>query len=142
MLLGKDRGPIYSRWDMDRPGNRSPVTDYADHGRSEDEIAFILAHKITPAEVEPGDIPSGGMRARTHDSASLQSFLQLLSPSQTQGSPTDTGGIAGQSRQTSPWTAPRRNTRQTQAQSRAALIGIIIWILFILLSIVMSVLGK
>jgi len=48
MELDKEKGPIYSRYDRDRPENYSAVVDYAAPPRTSDEIQFMLAHKITP----------------------------------------------------------------------------------------------
>ena len=137
MLFGKDRGPIYSHYDMDRPGNVDPVVDYASHGWSKEDMAFLTAHKITPGVAEAGDIPVAG-RAGQQESAALRSFLQMLAPSATQTGAGLDQTSANNSRQPASWSNQHHNTRRTQAQSRAALAGIIIWFLFILLSMLMS----
>jgi len=142
MLFGKDRGPIYSHYDIDRPGNVDPVRDYASHERSQEDVAFLLAHKVTPGHPEEaGDIPVAG-RAGQQESAALRSFLQMLAPSATQTGAGLDQTSANNSRQPASWSNQHHNTRRTQAQSRAALAGIIIWFLFILLSMLMSAVRK
>ncbi len=143
MLFGKDRGPIYSRYDMDRPGNVDPVVDYASQGQSQEDTAFLAAHKITPGQVEPGDIPAAP-RTRQEESASLRAFLQLLAPStaQTSGEQGETSLNRGQ--QTTSSFYQHRNPRRNQTQNRAVLIGVIIWLLFLLLlvSTVLNAVGR
>lgn len=124
------KGPIYSRSPLDRPGNRNSVIDYADHGRSREEMEFILSHKIAPGIQDPAD----------QQAASLSSF---------QGSTPESAGTARPSLQrpaTGQWGSawvPRssRRKQQTPAQQRAAMIAILVWLLFILLSILMSIFG-
>lgn len=141
MELNKDRGPIFSRYDRDRSPNYSPVTDYADHGPTGEEMAFILAHKMSPGVAEPGDMAGGG-HAYQEGSASLRSFLQLLAPTSTQNTPGHMLNSLDRGQQAAAWSYQHRNPRRTQAQSKAALIGIIIWFLFILAAMLMSVLPR
>lgn len=138
MLFGKDRGPIYSHYDMDRPGNVDPVVDYATHGWSQEDMAFLLSHKITPGHEEPSDLMGRGMSRQQQESASLRSFLQALAPPATQTGAGLDQTPTGPGRQSATWSSQHRNAKRTQAQSRAALAGIIIWFLFILLSMLMS----
>lgn len=132
MELTDKKGPIYSKSPLDRPGNRNSVIDYADHGRSREEMEFILAHKITPGIAEPDD-----MRRSTAVSVAPQST-----------SPSDSAAPSGRPAQSSPgqwssaWT-PRYSRRQkTSSQQHAALIGIIIWILFMLFSMIMGIVSN
>jgi hypothetical protein len=142
MLFGKDRGPIYSHYDMDRPGNVDPVVDYAGHGWSTEDMAFIMSHKISPTQADPGDMNPGSGRTYAEQTASLRSFLQLESPSGTQASLGEAEVSPNQGQQPTSWSYQRRNTKRTQAGSKAALVGIIIWFLFILISMLMSFRGK
>jgi hypothetical protein len=142
MLFGKDRGPIYSHYDMDRPGNVDPVVDYASHGWSQEDMAFLLAHKITPGHAEASDMMGASISAKQQDSASLRSFLQLLAPTSAQTGAGLDQTAANNSQQSASWSSQRRNARKTPAQNKAALAGIIIWFLFILISMLMSALGK
>jgi len=142
MLFGKDRGPIYSHYDMDRPGNVDPVVDYASHGWSQEDMAFLLAHKITPGRAESSDMMGASMGPKQQDSASLRAFLQLLAPSTVHNGAGLDQTSANNSQQSASWSSQRRNTRKTQAQSKATLAGIIIWFLFILISMLMSALGR
>lgn len=142
MLFGKDRGPIYSHYDMDRPGNVDPVVDYASRGWSQEDMAFLVAHKITPGRAEVSDMMGTSMGQKQQDLTSLRSFLQLLAPSTTQSGAGLDQTSAHNSQQSASWSGQRRNTRKTQAQSKAALAGIIIWFLFILISMLMSALGR
>lgn len=123
MLFGKDRGPIYSRYDIDRPGCVNPVIDYAAPGRSRDDIEFITAHKITPTLAEPGDVRPGTAYSGIGHTASLRS---LMKSSQSQAN--QTGGRF----------APSAGTANMRRQSRAVLAAVILWILFILLSMLLS----
>jgi hypothetical protein len=141
MLFGKDRGPIYSHYDMDRPGNVDPVVDYASKGWSQEDMAFLMAHKIMPGQAEAGDIPAAG-RTRQEESSSLRAFLQLLAPSATQTGMSQSESSLNRGQQSTSSFFQQRNPRRTQSQSKAALVGIIIWFLFILISLLMSVLGR
>ena len=138
MLLGKDRGPIYSHYDIDRPGNVDPVRDFASHGWSQEDMAFLLSHKITPGHPEAADMMGATMSRQQQESASLRSFLQMLAPSTTQTGAGLDQTSTGTGRLSTAWPNQHRNAKRTQAQSRAALAGIIIWFLFILLSMLMS----
>jgi hypothetical protein len=142
MLFGTDRGPIYSHYDMDRPGNVDPVVDYVGQGWSNEDMAFIMAHKISPNQAEPGDMSPGGGRTYAEQSASLRSFLQLQSPSGIQAGLGEAEVSPNQDQQPASWSYQRRNAKKTPAQSKAAMIGIIIWFLFILISMLMSFRGK
>jgi hypothetical protein len=128
--LNKDRGPIYSRYDRDRSDNYSAVIDYAAPPRTSEEIAFILAHKITPNQADPNDMRPGAANRYQQAETPLPSFLQSLSNSMAQR----TSGQAGNLQD--------RNARKKQAQSKAALIGIVIWVLFMLASLLFNVLGR
>jgi hypothetical protein len=130
MELNKERGPIYSRYDRDRPGNYSAVIDYAAPPRTSEELEFMLAHKITPTEADPNDMRPGFSHRYQEAEAPLPSFLQSLSNSTAQR----TSGQAGNLQD--------RNARKKQAQSKAALVGIIIWVLFMLASLLFNVLGR
>ncbi|MHB8071920.1 MAG: hypothetical protein ACYDHF_08250 [Candidatus Cryosericum sp.] len=141
MLFGKDRGPIYSHYDMDRPGNVDPVVDFASKGWSQEDMAFLLAHKIAPGQAEASDMMGAGIRTRQEESSSLRAFLQLLAPSTQTGLNQSESSLSRGQQSTSSF-FQQRNPRRTQSQSKAALVGIIIWFLFILISLLMSVLGK
>ncbi|MCX6084799.1 MAG: hypothetical protein NT102_07560 [Caldiserica bacterium] len=130
MELNKERGPIYSRYDRDRSDNYSAVIDFAAPPRTSEEIAFILAHKITPTEADPGDMRSGATNRYQQAETPVPAFLQLLSNSMGQR----TQGQGGR--------LQNRNARKNQVQSKAALIGIIVWVLFILVSMLLSLRGK
>ena len=116
MLFGKDRGPIYSRYDIDRPGCVNPVVDYAAPARSRDDIEFITAHKITPTLAEPSDVRPGTVYSGIGHTASLRSLVK------------------------SPQFPPSTGTANMRRQSRAVLAAVILWILFILLSMLLSML--
>jgi hypothetical protein len=130
MELNKERGPIYSRYDRDRPGNYSAVIDYAAPPRTSEELEFMLAHKITPTEADPNDMRPGVTNRYQEGTAPLPTFLQSLSNSMAQR----TSGQAGNLQD--------RNARKKQAQSKVALVGIIIWVLFMLASLLFNVLGR
>ncbi|MBA4365848.1 MAG: hypothetical protein C0398_07630 [Coprothermobacter sp.] len=130
MELNKERGPIYSRYDRDRSTNYSAVIDYAAPPLTREEIEFMMAHKITPTEAEPGDIRTHGANRYQQAETPLPAFLQLLTSSMAQRTPSQTASLLN------------RNARKNQAQSKAALIGIIIWVLFIVAAMLISVLGR
>jgi len=136
--LNKDRGPIYSRYDRDRSNNYSPVIDYAAPPRTSEEIQFILAHKITPTEADPGDMRPGASRTYQEGTTPLPAFLQSLSNSMAQRTAQQPVDGQNKANQAPYWAGQRRNTTRTEAQSKAALVGIIIWVLFILLFLLMS----
>ena len=93
MELNKERGPIYSRYDRDKSDNYKTVIDYAAPPRTSEEIEFMLAHKITPTEAEPGDMqPRAGQRYQ-QGTAPLPAFLQSLSDSMTQRTSNQAGGL-------------------------------------------------
>ena len=143
MELNKDRGPIYSRYDRDRSDNYSPVTDYAAPPRTTEEIEFILAHKITPTEAEPGDMRPGASHRYQEGTTPLPAFLQLLSNSMTPRAPNQAASLQNRGQQQTPWTYQNRNARKNQVQSKAALVGIIIWVLFIIVSmLIISFFGR
>jgi hypothetical protein len=128
--LNKERGPIYSRYDRDRPENYSAVIDYAAPPRTSEEIQFMLAHKIAPNEADPNDMRPGVANTYQQAETPLPSFLQLLSNSMAQR----TSGQAGN--------LQNRSSHKNQAQSKAALVGIIIWVLFIIISMLITFFGK
>ena len=138
MELNKDRGPIYSRYDRDRSNNYSPVIDYAAPPRTSEEIQFILAHKITPTEADPGDMRPGASQTYQEGTTPLPAFLQSLSNSMAQRTAEQPVDGQNKANQAPYWAGQRRNTTRTEAQSKAALVGIIIWVLFILLFLLMS----
>jgi len=129
MELNKEQGPIYSRYDRDRSVNYSAVVDYAAPPLTREEMEFILAHKITPTEAEPGDMRTGANRYQQAETP-LPAFLQLLTNSMAQRTPGQTASLLN------------RNARKTQAQSKAALVGIIIWVVFIIISMLMTFFAK
>lgn len=141
MELNKERGPIYSRYDRDRSDNYSAVIDYAAPPRTREEIEFILAHKITPTEADPGDMWPGTSRRYEEGAASLPAFLQLLSNSMAQRAPNQAASLQNREQQQTPWAYHNRNARKNQALSKAALVGIIFWVLFMFLSMLMSIRG-
>jgi hypothetical protein len=120
MELNKEKGPIYSRYDRDRPGNYSAVVDYAAPPRSNDEIQFMLAHKITPNQADPND----------------------MRPSSNRMVQDGTTPTPNRVDQTSSWSGQRQGAKRTPTQNRAALIGVIIWFLFIIISMLMSLFKK
>jgi len=128
--LNKERGPIYSRYDRDRADNYSAVIDYAAPPRTTEEIQFMLAHKITPNQADPNDMPPGVSHRYQEAGAPLPSFLESLSNSMAQRTSGQAGNLQNQ------------NVRKKQAQSKVALIGIIIWVLFMLASLLFNVLGR
>jgi len=138
MELDKERGPIYSRYDRDRPGNYSAVIDYAAPPRTSEEIEFMLVHKITPTEADPGDMRTSATNRYQEAEVSLPAFLQSLSNSMAQWTAGQSGDGQNKANQAPYWAGQRRNTTRTEAQSKAALVGIIIWVLFILLFLLMS----
>ncbi len=142
MELNKERGPIYSRYDRDKSDNYKTVIDYAAPPRSSEEIEFMLAHKITPTEAEPGDMqPRAGQRYQP-GTAPLPAFLQSLSDSMTQRTSNQAGGLQDPGQERTPWAYQNRNTRKNQTQSKAAMIGIIIWALFLLISMLTGIFGR
>ena len=138
MELDKERGPIYSRYDRDRPGNYSAVIDYAAPPRTSEEIEFMLAHKITPTEADPGDMRTSATNRYQEAEVPLPAFLQSLSNSMAQRTAGQSVDGQNKANQAQYWAGQRRNTTRTEAQSKAALVGIIIWVLFILLFLLMS----
>jgi len=138
MELDKERGPIYSRYDRDRPGNYSAVIDYAAPPRTSEEIEFMLVHKITPTEADPGDMRTSATNRYQEAEVPLPAFLQSLSNSMAQWTAGQSGDGQNKANQAPYWAGQRRNTTRTEAQSKAALVGIIIWVLFILLFLLMS----
>jgi hypothetical protein len=142
MELNKERGPIYSRYDRDRSDNYSAVIDYAAPPRTSEEIEFILAHKITPTEADPGDMRPGTSRRYEEGTTPLPAFLQLLSNSMTQRTPNQAASLQSRGQQQTPWAYQNRNARKNQALSKAALVGIIFWVLFMLVSMLFNVLGR
>jgi hypothetical protein len=140
--LNKERGPIYSRYDRDRPGNYSAVVDYAAPPRTSEEIAFILAHKITPNQADPGDMQTGTNNRYQQAGVPLPAFLQSLSNSMAQRAPNRDGNLQSRTPSQVSWAGRRGNTQQTEAQKRVALVGVIIWVVFILVAMLMSVFGR
>ena len=141
MELNKDRGPIYSRYDRDRSNNYSPVIDYAAPPRTSEEIQFILAHKITPTEADPGDMRPGASRTYQEGTTPLPAFLQSLSNSMAQRTAQQPVDGQNKANQAPYWAGQRGHTRRTEALSKAALVGIIFWVLFMFLSMLMSIRG-
>jgi hypothetical protein len=129
MELNKEQGPIYSRYDRDLSANYSAVVDYAAPPRTREEIEFIMAHKITPTEAQPGDMRTGANRYQQAEMP-LPAFLQSLSNSMAQR----TSGQAGN--------LQNRSGRRNQAQSKGAMVGIIIWVIFIIISMLMTFFAK
>ena len=142
MELDKEKGPIYSRYDRDRPENYSAVVDYAAPPRTSDEIQFMLAHKITPNQADPNDMRPGSSRTYQEGTTTLPTFLQALNASMAQR--TAGQSVDGQNKtdQASSWPGQRQSTRRTPTQNRAALVGVIIWFLFIVASMLMSLFKK
>lgn len=142
MELNKERGPIYSRYDRDQSANYSAVVDYAAPPRTSEEVAFIIAHKITPNQVESGDMRTSASRTDQEGGAPLPAFLQLLSNSMAQRPSGRGGNLQGRTSSQVSWAGQRGNTRQTEAQKRVALVGVIIWVVFILAAMLMSLFGR
>jgi len=142
MELNKERGPIYSRYDRDRPGNYSAVIDYAAPARTSEELEFMLAHKITPTEAEPGDMQPSTANRYQQAEAPLPAFLQLLTNSMAQRTPSQAASLQSRTPSRVSWAGRRRHTQQTEAQRRVALVGVIIWVLFILVAMLMSLFGR
>ncbi len=142
MELDKEKGPIYSRYDRDRPGNYSAVIDYAAPPRTSDEIQFMLAHKITPNQADPNDMRPGSSRTYQEGTTTLPTFLQALNASMAQRTAGQSVDGQNQTDQASSWSGQRQGTRRTPAQNRAALVGVIIWFLFIVASMLMSLFKK
>ncbi|MHB8107321.1 MAG: hypothetical protein ACYDH4_07830 [Candidatus Cryosericum sp.] len=120
MELTKEKGPIYSRYDHERPGTYSAVVDYAAPPRRNDDIQFILAHKISPGHADPND----------------------MRPTPNRMVQEDTTSAPAKADQPSSWPGQRRSANRTPAQNRAALVGVIIWFLFIIISMLMSLFKK
>jgi len=120
MELHKEKGPIYSRYDRDRPENYSAVVDYAAPPRTSEEIQFMLAHKITPNQADPNDMRPGSSRTYQEGTTTLPTFLQTLNASMAQR--TAGQSVDGQNKtdQASSWSGQRQGTRRTPAQNRAA----------------------
>jgi len=137
--LDKEKGPIYSRYDRDRPENYSAVIDYAAPPRTSEEIQFMLAHKITPNQADPNDMRPGSSRTYQEGTTTLPTFLQALNDSMAQRT---AGQSADGQNQASYWSGQHRNTKRTPAQNRAALVGVIIWFIFIIFSMLMSLIRK
>lgn len=142
MELNKDRGPIYSRYDRDKSDNYKTVIDYAAPPRSSEEVEFMLAHKIAPSEVEPGDMRPAAGQGYQQGTAPLPAFLQALSDSMVQRTRGQAGNLQSPAQQTTSWSYQNRTARRNQSQSKAALIGVVIWVLFILVSMLMSIFGR
>lgn len=142
MELNKERGPIYSRYDRDRPENYSAVIDYAAPPRTSEELAFMLAHKITPTEVDPNDMRSGAANSYQQAEAPVPSFLQSLSNSMAQRTQGQDGNFQNPAQQQTSGVYQNRNARKNQPQSKAAMVGIIIWVIFIIFSMLMSLFRK
>jgi hypothetical protein len=142
MELDKEKGPIYSRYDRDRPENYSAVIDYAAPPRTSEEIQFMLAHKITPNQADPNDMRPGSSRTYQEGTTTLPTFLQALNASMAQRTAGQSVDGQNQTDQTSSWSGQRQGTRRTPAQNKAALIGVIIWFLFIVASMLMSLFKK
>lgn len=142
MELDKDRGPIYSRYDRDRSQNYSPVIDYAAPPRTSEEMEFILAHKITPTEADPGDMRTSATNRYQEAEVPLPAFLQSLSNSMAQRTAGQFVDGQNKANQASYWPGQRRNTERTVAQRRAALVGVVIWFLFIIVSMLMNFFRK
>ena len=137
MELDKEKGPIYSRYDRDRPENYSAVVDYAAPPRTSDEIQFMLAHKITPNQADPNDMRPGSSRTYQEGMTTLPTFLQALNASMSQRTAGQSADGQNEANQASYWPGRRRNTKRTPAQNRAALVGVIIWFIFIIFSMLM-----
>ena len=142
MELNKERGPIYSNYDRDQPGNYSAVIDYAAPPRTAEEIQFMLAHKITPTKADPNDMRPAPGRTYQPGTAPLPAFLQSLSDSMAQRTQGQAGDLQSPGQQQTSWAYQNRNVRKNQSQSKAALIGIIIWVLFMLVSMLMGILNR
>lgn len=142
MELNKDRGPISSRYDRNRPNDYSPVKDFASHGQPDAEMAFLTAHKITPTEADPEDMRRGGGQGYQEGVSPLPAFLQSLSNSMAQRTPDQGASVQNDERQQKPWSYQNRNARKNQAQSKAAMVGVIIWVVFILASLLMNILKR
>ena len=142
MELDKEKGPIYSRYDRDRPENYSAVIDYAAPPRTSEEIQFMLAHKITPNQADPNDMRPGSSRTYQEGTTALPTFLQALNASMAQRTAGQSVDGQNQANQASSWPGQRRNTKRTPAQNRAALVVVIIWFLFIVASMLMSLFKK
>jgi len=130
MELNKEQGPIYSRYDRDRSVNYSAVVDYAAPLLTREELEFMMAHKITPTEAEPGDMRTGTANRYQQAETPLPAFLQLLANSMAQRTPSQSASLLN------------RNARKNQAQSRGAMVGIIIWVIFIIISMLMTFFAK
>jgi|GEM_PF-1219679 len=148
MELNKDKGPIYSNYDRDRSDNYSAVIDYADRGRSSDELTFMMAHKIMPNQADPAEMRRSSISTQQVQTGMtpLPPFLQALTAAMSQqsaGQSADSQNKVNQAvNQTPYWPGQRRNAVRTEAQRRAAMVGVIIWVLFILLSILGSLFRK
>jgi hypothetical protein len=130
MELNKEQGPIYSRYDRDLSVNYSAVIDYAAPPRTREEIEFMMAHKITPTEAEPGDIRTGTANRYEQAERPFPAFLQSLTNSMAQRTPSQSASLLS------------RNARKSQAQSTGAMVGIIIWVIFIIISMLMTFFAK
>jgi len=140
--LDKEKGPIYSRYDRDRPENYSAVVDYAVPPRTSDEIQFMLAHKITPNQADPNDMRPSASQTYQEGATTSPTFLQALNASMAQRTAGQSVDGQNKANQASSWPGQRRNTKRTPAQNRAALVGVIIWFLFIVASMLMSLFKK
>jgi len=139
--LDKEKGPIYSRYDRDRPENYSAVVDYAAPPRTSEEIQFMLAHKITPNQADPNDMRPGSSRTYQEGTTTLPTFLQALNASMSQRTAGQSADGQNKANQAPYWAGQRGHTRRTEALSKAALVGIIFWVLFMFLSMLMSIRG-
>jgi hypothetical protein len=140
--LNKERGPIYSRYDRDRSDNYSAVIDYAAPPRTSEEIEFMLAHKITPTEADPGDMRPGANHRYQEAAAPLPAFLQSLSNSMAQRTAGQSVDGQNKANQAPYWASQRWNAQRPEAQRRAALVGVVIWVLFIIVSMLISFFRK
>ena len=142
MELNKEKGPIYSRYDRDRPENYSAVVDYAAPPRTSDEIQFMLAHKITPNQADPNDMRPSASQTYQEGATTSPTFLQALNASMAQRTAGQSVDGQNKANQASYWPGQRRNTERTVAQRRAALVGVVIWFLFIIVSMLMNFFRK
>jgi hypothetical protein len=142
MELDKERGPIYSRYDRDRPENYSAVVDYAAPPRTTEEIQFMLAHKITPNQADPNDMRPSTSQRYQEGATTPPTFLQALNATMAQRTAGQSVDSQNKANQASYWPGQRRGAERTVAQRRAALVGVVIWFLFIIVSMLMSLFKK
>jgi len=140
--LNKEKGPIYSRYDRDRADNYSAVVDYAAPPRTNEEIQFMLAHKITPNQADPNDMRPSASQTYQEGATTPPTFLQALNASMAQRTAGQSVDGQNKANQASYWPGQRQGARRTPAQNRAALVGVVIWFLFIIVSMLMSLFRK